>query len=844
MVYRGKVCWVRAIEVPGWVPNFEEDCEDEYESNDGAPNDEGLGRNFEKFKDLEGKSDIEEVSETRFEDEPVHNIGEDNSVRGRQNKSEDLFGLYELLNKKKVVSNNVGESQTSPTYPPGFTPNDVGVTNVDESNVVNFLSLQETKMEVIDLWGIKRCWGNLAFDYVYSEAVGTVMSDYFVMVRGVWVLSGKSLLIISIYAPQELSEKRMLWDYLRLAICNWDGDVVEVPLGGCSFTWCHKSASKMSKLDRFLISDSLLCACPSISSVSLDRYLSDHRPILMRESHYDYGLTPFKFYHYWFEFDGFDKFVEDSWKEILIDKGDGVEKDVHRRHEILRNIQDLKKTEAMEAAQKAKIKWVASLSTWKAWFLKKRLKERCGIVVLINLPVWMDLRSVFIGVIGISLRATFLMLSHGFSIMAESRMEFIGSVYKIVAKILANRLVMVLGDLVSDTQYAFVKDRQILDGPFILNELVQWCKKKRKQSMIFKVDFEKAYDSVRWDFIDTILKKFRFGDKWCNWIGSCLQSSRGSVLVNGSPTSEFQFFKGLKQGDPLSPFLFNLVMESLHVLFQRVVDAGLFTGIMLDTSISVTHLFYDDDAIFMGQWNQANIDTITRSLLKWEHAVERYGFLECMVARLSKWKLKTISIGGRLTLLKSVLADAKSRKSCWVSWKKVMASKDTGGLGVASLFTLNRALMFKWVWRFITQKKSLWTRVIKAIYDDDGKIGKKFHLAEMWCWYYNTYYGMSLGGGDVALKIECLDYHMLENMKSRSGAKKLSMRTRMEFRHRWTWSLEGSGDFSVSSVRKVIDAVYLPRGSVKTRWIKEIMVDRLDTCYSPANSVIRSCARL
>ncbi|GJU12746.1 RNA-directed DNA polymerase, eukaryota [Tanacetum coccineum] len=192
--------------------------------------------------------------------------------------------------------------------------------------------------------------------------------------------------------------------------------------------------------------------------------------------------------------------------------------------------------------------------------------------------------------------------------------SLIGSVYKIVAKILANRLVMVLGDLVSDTQSAFVKDRQILDGPFILNELVQWCKKKRKQSMIFKVDFEKAYDSVRWDFIDTILKKFGFGDKWCNWIGSCLQSSRGSVLVNGSPTSEFQFFKGLKQGDPLSPFLFILVMESLHVSFQRVVDAGLFTGIMLDTSISVTHLFYADDAIFMGQWNRANIDTITRVL--------------------------------------------------------------------------------------------------------------------------------------------------------------------------------------------------------------------------------------
>nr|GEW81074.1 RNA-directed DNA polymerase, eukaryota, reverse transcriptase zinc-binding domain protein [Tanacetum cinerariifolium] len=93
--------------------------------------------------------------------------------------------------------------------------------------------------------------------------------------------------------------------------------------------------------------------------------------------------------------------------------------------------------------------------------------------------------------------------------------------------------------------------------------------------MIFKVDFEKAYDSVRWDFIDDILRRFGFGEKWCKWIQSCLNSSRGSVLVNGSPTKEFQFHKGL------------------------------FNGIKLDSSLQISHLFYADDAIFMGQWSQS-----------------------------------------------------------------------------------------------------------------------------------------------------------------------------------------------------------------------------------------------
>ncbi|GJX88116.1 RNA-directed DNA polymerase, eukaryota [Tanacetum coccineum] len=91
---------------------------------------------------------------------------------------------------------------------------------------------------------------------------------------------------------------------------------------------------------------------------------------------------------------------------------------------------------------------------------------------------------------------------------------------------LGNRLVGVLGDIVNEVQSAFISDRQILDGPFILNEVIQWCKSKKKQSLIFKVDFEKAYDSVRWDFLDDVLKKFGFGIQWCcDGIQSVLRSS-------------------------------------------------------------------------------------------------------------------------------------------------------------------------------------------------------------------------------------------------------------------------------------------------------------------------------
>ena len=75
--------------------------------------------------------------------------------------------------------------------------------------------------------------------------------------------------------------------------------------------------------------------------------------------------------------------------------------------------------------------------------------------------------------------------------------SLIGSVSKIIAKILANRLNLVISDLISEVQSAFVSNRQILDGPFILNEFLSWCNHKKIKAMLFKVDFEKVFDSVR-----------------------------------------------------------------------------------------------------------------------------------------------------------------------------------------------------------------------------------------------------------------------------------------------------------------------------------------------------------
>ncbi|GJY26693.1 RNA-directed DNA polymerase, eukaryota [Tanacetum coccineum] len=790
-------------------------------------------------------------------------------------------------------------------------------------------------MGSIDLSSVRSCWGNSNFDYVHSDSVGNsggilciwdpnsfrrssfTRSDYFVIVRGVWLKSGIDLMIVVVYAPQEAKEKRMLWDYLAHVSNQWVGKLVmmgdfnevryksdrygsnfnahdaeifnsfiynagldEVPLGGSAYTWCLKSASKMSKLDRFFVSENLLSMCPNITAITLERFISDHRPILLREVRYDYGPIPFRFYRYWLEVDGFDKLVRDSWnvapvnkknairnfmgklkflkdrirswlsihrsnsrgeiyflKEELrscdevIDKGDCSNEVVHKRTEILNKIHQVNNIQASEIAQKAKIKWAIegdeNVKFFHGMLNKKRNQSNIrGIMVngtWVDDPVQIDQkedmehriskedvkRAVWdcgvdksLGPDGFSFsfyryfwpvieKDVFEAIGYFFmygeipngcnsnfialipkildaNMVKDFRpISLIGSLYKIIAKILANRLVGVLGDLVNEVQSAFVADRQILDGPFILDEVLQWCRRKKKHALIFKVDFEKAFDSVRWDFVDDVLNKFGFGERWRTWIQSCLRSSRGSILVNGSPTEEFQFFRGLKQGDPLSLFLFILIMESLHISFQRVVDAGLFTGIKINSMVNLSHLFYADDAIFLGQWSELNIDSLVRVLDCFFRAsglrinmckskimgvnvedgmVKNAAYLgmkvggnmsrkqawkevmDKVLSRLSRWKMKLLSIGGRLTLLKSVRffngQDPKSNKASWVKWNKLLTPKDKGGLGVSSLLALNRGLMLKWVWRFCSHKCSLWTKVIKAIYGEDENLNK------------------------------------------------------------------------------------------------------------------------
>ena len=190
--------------------------------------------------------------------------------------------------------------------------------------------------------------------------------------------------------------------------------------------------------------------------------------------------------------------------------------------------------------------------------------------------------------------------------------SLVGSMYKILAKVLANRLYSIIGSVISDSQSAFVKGRQILDGILVANEIVDDARKCKKDLLLFKVDFEKAYDSIDWSYLDAMMYKMGFLVLWQKWIKECIGTATTSVLVNGSPTDEFPLRRGLRQGDPLSPFLFLLAAEGFNVLMKSMFDNILFNGYKVgsDVPMVVSHLQFADDTLILAEKSWANVQAM------------------------------------------------------------------------------------------------------------------------------------------------------------------------------------------------------------------------------------------
>ena len=225
---------------------------------------------------------------------------------------------------------------------------------------------------------------------------------------------------------------------------------------------------------------------------------------------------------------------------------------------------------------------------------------------------------------------------------------------------------------------------------------------------MFKVDFEKAYDLVSWVFLDYMLQRMGFCHKWRHWMSACLKSASISILINDSPTKEFAPTRGLRQGDPLAPLLFNIVGEGITGLMREAVQKNLYRSYMAGKKKEpINILQYVDDTVFVGEAEWENVIVLKAMLrgfelasgLKINYAKSQFGIiggrvnwvnqaaqiLKCrqlqtpfcylgipigakpssnMVwepliskyeSKLSKWAQKNISMAGKVTLINSVL---------------------------------------------------------------------------------------------------------------------------------------------------------------------------------------------
>ena len=197
------------------------------------------------------------------------------------------------------------------------------------------------------------------------------------------------------------------------------------------------------------------------------------------------------------------------------------------------------------------------------------------------------------------------------------------SIYKVIAKIMANRLKICLGKLIHPFQGAFVPDRIIQDNILIAHEIFHSFKNKGGQSgwLAIKLDMEKAYDRLEWSFILAMLQKFGFHPQWIGWIEQCLVSVSFAVLVNGVPGDLFVPSRGIRQGDPLSPYLFILCAELLARSLQAQSSApNKLIGIKVGRAgPRIPFLTFADDTMIFAQATQESCIAIKGVLDQYCH---------------------------------------------------------------------------------------------------------------------------------------------------------------------------------------------------------------------------------
>lgn len=191
--------------------------------------------------------------------------------------------------------------------------------------------------------------------------------------------------------------------------------------------------------------------------------------------------------------------------------------------------------------------------------------------------------------------------------------------FKIFSKLLNNRLVKIIDRLVAPNQTAFIKGRFILESVVAAHEIIHEIHKQKQEGVVLKLDYEKAYDRVSWEFLEEILELRGFGPKWRSWIQKVVKGGSLCIRINDENSGYFKPGKGLRQGDPLSPLLFNLVADVFTKMLIKAARQGFISGLLPNViEGGVISLQYADDTLLFLENNPEKATTLKWLLICFE----------------------------------------------------------------------------------------------------------------------------------------------------------------------------------------------------------------------------------
>ncbi|RVW81102.1 putative ribonuclease H protein [Vitis vinifera] len=293
----------------------------------------------------------------------------------------------------------------------------------------------------------------------------------------------------------------------------------------------------------------------------------------------------------------------------------------------------------------------------------------------------------------------------------------------------------VMGKLVSKSQNAFVEGRQILDASLIANEAIHSMQKSGGGGILCKLDIEKAYDHVNWSFLFWLMEMMGFGAKWISWIQWCIGTVSFSVLINGTSSGFFKSSRGLRQGDPLSLYLFVTVMEALSCLLKRAKEGGEWRSLICSMSGLKVNI---DKSEIIAVGRVENVEEVALEFgckvsklpstylglplgARFKEVATWDGVEERLRKRLSIWKRQYISKGGRMTLIRSTLSNMpiycmslfQMPRSVSSRLERIQRDFLWGG------GALERKPHLVECWRFAVEREALWRQVISAKYREE-----------------------------------------------------------------------------------------------------------------------------